>query len=348
MSKQERLSVQTIFNWLCVASFLWLILLSVQIGFISAVIFIGVALVASVIGAISVVFSFSSFVDYLANEIRSSGKLSDVIEPTFQYGKIGFLPNPQGLENSVNDFPLPSGKLRARFFIFGFLVWTILILYPSLYPQEAPKAINFWVEEIFDLPTLLWSFLTLFLSLIGSYVLAETYADNEVRQQLPDKLNKLFEKDFSTISLLYDEALTNLYETEQVLAQQIDELDYDERYATLQKLEQILDTDTIGYAVIRGDFDSAKETIQIVIEQLKFIQKPPTPEQAELDWAYEAVGLSPSATNDEIKKRRKELFKQYHPDLFQQHDKQAQLGVEEDFKKIKHAFDIIRDQARPN
>lgn len=347
MIKAERYSVQTIFYLLCAASFVWLILLSAQVGFFSAVIFIGVALMASVFGATSVVLSFSSFVDYLAAKIRDSGKLADIIEPAFQFRKIGFLPNPQGLENSVDEFPLPSGRLRGRFFFFASIVWAVLILYPSLYPQAAPKVINFWVEDSFDLPTLLWSLLTLSLTLIGSYVLIETYADNEVRQQLPDKLNKLFEKDFSAISVLYDEALITLNETGQLLSQQTDALDYDERYDTLQKLEQALDADTIGYAVIRGDFDNVKETIKIVIEQLKFIQQSPPPEQAELVWAYEVVGLSPSATDNEIKKKRKELFRQYHPDRFQQHDRQTQLAMEESFKSVKQAFDIIRDQGRP-
>lgn len=50
---------------------------------------------------------------------------------------------------------------------------------------------------------------------------------------------------------------------------------------------------------------------------------------------YEVLGLTPSATNTEIRKKFLNLAKQYHP------DKNKAPDAEENFKRIKNAYDQI-------
>src|SRR2546421_1998908 len=53
---------------------------------------------------------------------------------------------------------------------------------------------------------------------------------------------------------------------------------------------------------------------------------------------YKALGVSPSATEREIKAAYRKLSKQHHPD--------ANKGSEEKFKDISAAYDVLRDPAR--
>lgn len=52
---------------------------------------------------------------------------------------------------------------------------------------------------------------------------------------------------------------------------------------------------------------------------------------------YEVLGLSKSATDDEIKKAYRKLAKQYHPDI------NKEKGAEDKFKEVQHAYDILSD-----
>lgn len=53
---------------------------------------------------------------------------------------------------------------------------------------------------------------------------------------------------------------------------------------------------------------------------------------------YEILGLSNSATEDEIKKTYRSLAKKYHP------DKNKEAGAEEKFKKITEAYEVLGDK----
>src|SRR5947208_13831450 len=59
---------------------------------------------------------------------------------------------------------------------------------------------------------------------------------------------------------------------------------------------------------------------------------------------YDVLGVSKTATPDEIKKAHRKLVRQYHPDV-NKNNKQA----EEKFKEVQEAYDVLSDpQKRRN
>lgn len=55
---------------------------------------------------------------------------------------------------------------------------------------------------------------------------------------------------------------------------------------------------------------------------------------------YEVLGVTKSASKDEIKKSYRKLAKEYHP------DKNKSAGAEEKFKEVQEAYDILSDQQK--
>src|SRR5687768_15178448 len=53
---------------------------------------------------------------------------------------------------------------------------------------------------------------------------------------------------------------------------------------------------------------------------------------------YDVLGVSRTATADEIKKAHRKLVRQYHPDV-NKHNK----GAEEKFKEVQEAYDVLSD-----
>ena len=62
---------------------------------------------------------------------------------------------------------------------------------------------------------------------------------------------------------------------------------------------------------------------------------------------YKVLGVSPSATDDEIKTAYRNLVKKYHPDRYANAPKEVQDQVSEKVKQINAAYDEIkRSRAR--
>src|SRR5690349_22220740 len=58
---------------------------------------------------------------------------------------------------------------------------------------------------------------------------------------------------------------------------------------------------------------------------------------------YEVLGISKTASADEIKKAHRKLVRQYHPDV-NKNNKQS----EEKFKEVQEAYDVLSDPTKRN
>ncbi|MBR2918483.1 MAG: DnaJ domain-containing protein, partial [Clostridia bacterium] len=58
---------------------------------------------------------------------------------------------------------------------------------------------------------------------------------------------------------------------------------------------------------------------------------------------YDTLGVSKTASADELKSAYRRLAKQYHPDLFAGKPDAEKKQAEEKFKEINHAYDVLSD-----
>ena len=65
-------------------------------------------------------------------------------------------------------------------------------------------------------------------------------------------------------------------------------------------------------------------------------------ESSDVNKAYETLGVSADATNEEIKNAYRKLAMKYHPDRVAQDSQEAQEKAEAEFKKIQTAYDKIK------
>ena len=61
---------------------------------------------------------------------------------------------------------------------------------------------------------------------------------------------------------------------------------------------------------------------------------------------YELLGVSKTATDDELKKAYRNMAKKYHPDRFSTAPENERKEAEEKFKAINHAYDVLSDKQK--
>lgn len=68
---------------------------------------------------------------------------------------------------------------------------------------------------------------------------------------------------------------------------------------------------------------------------------PPPRSDAKIAEAYSTLGVSPSATDDEVRAAYKRLARENHPDRFAAQGEEARRAAENRFKRIGEARDVI-------
>ncbi|MDO4462153.1 MAG: TerB family tellurite resistance protein [Bacteroidia bacterium] len=63
--------------------------------------------------------------------------------------------------------------------------------------------------------------------------------------------------------------------------------------------------------------------------------------QSNINTSYEILGISPSATNEEVKRAYRTLVKKFHPDMLANLSKEAQEDAQKRFVKIQEAYEKI-------
>ena len=61
-------------------------------------------------------------------------------------------------------------------------------------------------------------------------------------------------------------------------------------------------------------------------------------------WAYKALGIEPSATDDEIKKAYRKMAMKYHPDKLAGLGEDVKKAGAEKFRAVKEAYDFLKNE----
>lgn len=66
--------------------------------------------------------------------------------------------------------------------------------------------------------------------------------------------------------------------------------------------------------------------------------------QTNKDWAYEVLEISPDATDEDVKKAYRRMAMKYHPDKVNALGDDMKYSATEKFRKVKEAYDAIKQQ----
>ncbi|MDD3322246.1 MAG: TerB family tellurite resistance protein [Paludibacter sp.] len=81
------------------------------------------------------------------------------------------------------------------------------------------------------------------------------------------------------------------------------------------------------------------------IDRLDFdSMKAPFMKKVDRDWAYKALEIEPTATNDEIKKAYRSMAKKFHPDLVNELGEDVKKSATEKFRSINEAYESLKKQ----
>lgn len=72
--------------------------------------------------------------------------------------------------------------------------------------------------------------------------------------------------------------------------------------------------------------------------------KAPYMKQVDRDWAYKALEIQPSASNDEIKKAYRTMAKKYHPDLVNDLGEDVKRSATEKFRSVNEAYESLKKE----
>lgn len=155
--------------------------------------------------------------------------------------------------------------------------------------------------------------------------LLRTYGEEDAKQAL-HLLKKLLERDIDYIAV------------SQQIGQNLN-------YSVCQELIHVL----LGLAAADGDFDPREEKM---IEQIAAYMGITTQDYQSLlslykktqdvNWAYNALQITPTATNDEVKKAYRRMAMKYHPDKVTSSDESLKQEATNKFRAINEAYEHIK------
>lgn len=92
------------------------------------------------------------------------------------------------------------------------------------------------------------------------------------------------------------------------------------------------------------DIDADDQELRRIIEELQQsrTQPPPPRSTGMVEWAYRRLGLSPSATNDEIKAAYRRAIARTHPDRFARASEEQQRLAAQRAQEINRAYAILK------
>ncbi len=138
----------------------------------------------------------------------------------------------------------------------------------------------------------------------------------------------------------------NINETE--VATQIGQnLNYSSKLELLHLLFQIAYADG---EVVASELNTIQRIATIFrIDRLDFESvKAPYVKQEDRDWAYKALEIEPTATNDEIKKAYRKMAMKYHPDKVNELGEDVKKSATEKFRSINEAYENLKKQRGMN
>jgi len=148
-------------------------------------------------------------------------------------------------------------------------------------------------------------------------------------------------------------ALDALQILKNLLEQNIDEtqvaLQISQNLNYASKLELLHLLFTIAYAdgeVVASELATIQRIATIFrIDRLDFESiKAPYMKAVDQDWAYKALEIEPTASEDEIKKAYRRMAKKYHPDLVNDLGEDVKKSATEKFRSINEAYESLKKQ----
>lgn len=104
-------------------------------------------------------------------------------------------------------------------------------------------------------------------------------------------------------------------------------------------------------AAVDGEVNRDEKEILVVISQAMGVTETDRisiaamfVRQTNKDWAYEVLEISPDATDEDVKKAYRRMAMKYHPDKVNALGEDMKHSATEKFRKVKEAYDAIKQQ----